>query len=173
MTNQPATPAQAAQDPIVIHSGPSLLGVSMACGLMVAGFALTSYSLGKMDGRVETYRDGECVTREECIGEGGEAASDYEPMVGPGFVDSFAVNCLRTAATKIEAPCGQVSYEAQVPAAATASVVFGDSAITASAGGIVRAAGEINGGNVRYEYCRTTLDAGVSVNVRALCSSAP
>ena len=173
MTNLPTTPAQAAQDPIIVQHGPSLMGVALACGLVVCSFALTSYSLGKADGRVETYRDGECVTRDECDGEGGEVTSEIEPLVGPGFVDSFAVNCLRTAATKIEAPCGQVSYEAQVPSAATASVVFGDSAITASAGGIVRAAGEINGGNVRYEYCRTTLDAGVSINVRALCSSAP
>ena len=113
------------------------------------------------------------MTRQECEALGDEVASDIAPLVGPGFVDSFAVNCLRTAATLIQAPCGQVSYEAQVPSAATASVVFGDSAITASAGGIVRAAGATNGGNVRYEYCRTTLDAGVSINVRALCSSAP
>lgn len=92
---------------------------------------------------------------------------------GPGFVDSFPVTCLRTAATKIQAPCGQYSYEAQVPDSATASVVFGDSAITASAGGITRAAGDINGGNVAFEYCRTTLDAGVTIEVRALCSQAP
>ena len=61
-----------------------------------------------------------------------EAEGQAGVMVGPGFVDSFSVNCLRTAATKIQAPCGQLSYEAQVPDSATASVVFGDSAITAS-----------------------------------------
>jgi hypothetical protein len=147
----------------------SLVAVSCVVGLLLASLFSAVLSPSAV---VVNVSDEQCITRQECEASGDEVV-EIGPFVGPGFVDSFAVNCLRTAATKIEAPCGQISYEAQVPAAATASVVFGDSAITASAGGIVRAAGGINGGNVRYEYCRTTLDAGVSINVRALCSSAP
>jgi hypothetical protein len=166
------SPSSPATGPTLNDKAASLVAVSCVVGL--AGFALAALLSAVLSPSAVTVNvDGEqCVTRQECEASGDEVASDIAPLVGPGYVDSFALTCLRTA-TLIQAPCGQVSYEAQVPTGATASVVFGDSAITASGGGIVRAAGGINGGNVRYEYCRTTLDAGVSINVRALCSSAP
>jgi len=140
--------------------------------LVVVLVAVVAWTLGLSSytaGRVATYGEGQCVTREECIANGDE----IDVLVGPGHVDSFNVKCLRTAATLIEAPCGQISYEGRVPTGAAAPVVVGDSAITATSGGITFAAGERFGGNVRREYCRTSLDAGVTVEVRALCSSAP
>lgn len=93
--------------------------------------------------------------------------------VGPGFVDSFNVLCRFPAATIIQASCNQLSYSAQVDSAATGTAYFGDSALTTSAYGASRAAGEENSGDVRYEYCRSNVDAGVTIHVRSMCSSEP
>lgn len=170
MNTPPSSPASGSSILIVRPVAVTALIITAIC-FGVATFGISTFGLG-----VALGPPIECVDRDQCadiVAADEMTTEDVEALVGPGFADSFSVTCLRTAATRIRASCGQLSYEGRVPSGATASVVVGDSAITASAGGITYAAGERFGGNFREEWCRTTLDAGVAVEVRAICASAP
>jgi len=96
----------------------------------------------------------------------------FPPVVhaasGAGFPDSFDVTCATTA-TKIQSTKGQMSYMCQVDSGASASVVIGDSGVTATTGPAFAASADF-GGNLRYEYCIVS-SGTVTVHCRAQVSS--
>lgn len=95
-----------------------------------------------------------------------------EAGVGPGYSDSFTVDC-GTSPTEIRAPSGGMySYVCQNSSAT--EVFVGDSSLTTATAPKYcdGCAGQEFGGNVKLEYCRVAAGT-VTVACRAMVGSAP